>query len=357
MIIVAGLFVSAALIQDAPPKRDSVPPPRFTALPLVSYSEVTGLQYGGTVFGEFRAAGSDTTTRASTASLYAAATAKGQAKVHVQLDRWSPRNAARFRARIEYISYPLPFYGIGPSTSDDAEEWYSSGVTTVQLFWQRAVSKTLFVHTGARYVRSQLRDAEPDGLLAAGAIPGSTGSEVLIGEAGYVIDSRDHGSAPRRGVYAKLTSSIGFTGTPGHFWRYTLDARRYRALGTTSVLAFQLQYDGLIGNGTPPFDLLPMIGADTAMRGYPRGRYRDRQALTAQTEWRSPHWRRVGLVAFGGAGAVSHAVSDLARVTWYPTLGAGARYLLSPREKTVLRADLAMGRGSVGLSVGVGHAF
>ena len=93
------------------------------------------------------------------------------------------------------------------------------------------------------------------------------------------------------------------------------------------------------------------------MRGYPRGRYRDRQALTAQGEIRSPYWRRVGLVAFAGAGTVSHTFSDLVSEQWYPTLGAGARYLLSPREKIVVRGDLAIGRGTFGLSVGVGQAF
>jgi outer membrane protein assembly factor BamA len=359
VIILAGLFLSAAFLQDAPPRRDSVPPPRFTALPLVSYSDVTGLQYGGTLFGEFRA-GSDTITRASTASLYAAATVKGHAKVHTQLDRWSPRNAARFRARVEYISYPLPFYGIGSATPDSAEEWYSSGVTTVQLFWQRAMGKTLFTHIGARYVRSQLRDVEPGGLLEQGAIFGSTGSEVLIGEAGYVRDSRDHPSAPHRGVYAKIIASIGFNGLSGglggNFFRYTLDARRYLTLGSAGVLAWQLQYDFLFGNGTPPFDLMPMIGADTAMRGYPRGRYRDGNAATMQGEWRSAHWRRVGLVAFAGAGSVwgKHSGQGF---SVYPTGGAGLRYVLSPRERTVLRADFGVGRTTFGLSVGIGEAF
>lgn len=356
VIILVGFF-SVALVQDAPPKRDSVPPPRFTALPLVSYSDVTGLQYGGTVFGEFRAGGSDNATRASTASLYVAATAKGHVKAHVQLDRWSPRNAARFRARIEYISYPLPFYGIGPRTPDGAEESYSSGVTTVQLFWQRAVSKALFVHTGARYVRSQLRDVEPEGLLAEGSIFGSTGSEVLIGEAGYVMDSRDHAGAPRRGTYARFIPAIGFKGSGANYWRYTVDVRRYRALGSASVLALQLQFDGLVGNGTPPFDLLPMLGADTAMRGYARGRYRDRHAATVQGEWRSPYWRRVGTVIFAGAGSVSPRASGIGTESLYPTFGAGLRYLISPRERTTLRADLGFGRGTFGLSVGIGEAF
>jgi outer membrane translocation and assembly module TamA len=100
-----------------------------------------------------------------------------------------------------------------------------------------------------------------------------------------------------------------------------------------------------------------MIGADTAMRGYPRGRYRDRQAITAQVELRSAHWRRVGAVAFAGAGTVAPSLSDLASGAWYPSLGAGVRYVLSPKDRTVVRLDLGIGRGSFGINVGIGEAF
>lgn len=356
MIILASLLLTTTVAQDAPPRRDSVPPVRITALPLVSYSDVTGVQYGGTVFLVFRAA-PDSATRASTASFFAARTAKSHAKAIVQLDRWSPRNSGRFRARMEYISYPLPYYGVGASTPDSAEEWYSSGVTTVQLFRQRLLRAPIFLHGGLRYVHSRIRETEPEGVLTQLTVVGSAGSKILIPEVGLVVDSRDHPGAPRSGAFARIIPSIGVGGKDAAAYRrLTVDARRYSTLGGEGVLALQLQYDGVNGTAAP-FDLLPMIGADTAMRGYPRGRYRDRQALTMQGEVRSPYRRRVGVVAFAGAGTVAHTFTKIASEQWYPTLGTGLRYLLSPREKIVLRADLALGRGSFGLSVGIGEAF
>jgi hypothetical protein len=50
-------------------------------------------------------------------------------------------------------------------------------------------------------------------------------------------------------------------------------------------------------------------------------------------------------------------VSDITSGAWFPSFGAGARYLLSPRYRTIVRADLAAGRNSFGIHLGIGEAF
>jgi hypothetical protein len=355
VLIAAGLLLSAVLLQDTA-TAPSASRSRVTALPIVSYSDVTGLQYGATIHYGFRI-GADSSTRASSLSAYASRTAKGHAKMYAQLERWSPRNSARLRARIDFLSYPLTFFGIGNATDDDAEEWYSHGVTTVQFVVQPSIRHATYVHAGVRYLHTNTRETEPGGVLAAGAIPGSSGSVVLINELGIVFDSRDHQTAAQRGTFVRLIPSIASKtlGADFAFRRMTIDARGYRHVPQGYVLAAQLQYDGL--DGTAPFDQMPMIGADTAMRGYARGRYRDQHAVTAQAEFRSGYWRRVGLVAFAGGGTVAPSFSRLTQETWYPTLGAGLRVLLVPRDRTIARVDFGAGRGSFGISVGIGEAF
>lgn len=354
-MIATAAFLLSAIAQSDSALRDSTQRSRTTALPIVSYSDVTGLQYGGTVYRGFRV-GASNDTRPSSVSLFAARTVKNHAKAHVQLDRWSADNTTRSRARVEYISYPLPFYGIGRTTPDSAEEWYSSGVTTVQFSVDRAWRPSLYLHGGLRLTRSRLRERVPGGLLDGGAIPGASGSEVLTALLGVMIDSRNDVGAPRTGSYVRVVPSLAtpMSGTDATFRRLTIDARRYRALGV-HVLAFQLQYDGI--RGTAPFDLMPMIGSDTALRGYPRGRFRDQHALTTQAELRSVQWRRVGAVLFTAAGTVAPRASALTTGAWYPSAGVGLRYLLSPRYRTIVRADLAVGRGSFGINVGIGEAF
>jgi len=356
VLSVAGLLVTAVLVQGATAPVDSALRARLTALPVLSYSDVTGLQYGATAFLGFRV-GTDSLTRASSLAAYAATTAKGHAKTYLQLDRWSSGNSARWRVRLEYLSYPLPFFGIGAGAPDSAEEWYSSGVTTAYLFTQRELRTSTYLHTGVRYVSSRLREAEPDGVLEQGSISGSSGSKVLSTELGLVIDSRDNPGATRKGMYTRIIPSLAIrTLDADHaFRRLTVDARRYRTIGTSTVMAFQLQYDGVWG--TAPFDQMPMLGADTAMRGYARGRYRDQQALTTQAEIRSPYRRRIGAVAFAGAGTVAPQLSALGLETWYPSIGVGLRYVIVPRDRTVARVDFGIGRGSFGISLGIGEAF
>lgn len=354
MIATAAFLLSVAVQSDSTP-RDSTQRSRTTALPIVSYSDVTGLQYGGTVYRGFRV-GEWPDARPSSVSLYAARTAKNHWKAYGQLDRWSADNTTRSRARVEYISYPLPFHGIGRTTPDSAEEWYSSGVTTVQFSVDRAWRPSIFLHGGVRYTRSRLREREPGGLLDDGAVPNAAGSEVITTALGVVLDSRNDVGAPRAGSYVRVIPSVAarVLGTDVTFRRLTIDARRYDALGA-HVIAFQVQYDGL--RGTAPFDLMPMIGADTALRGYPRGRFRDQHAFTTQAELRTMHWRRFGGVLFTGAGTVAPRASALTTGAWYPSAGIGIRYVLSPRYRTIVRSDLAVGRRSVGIHLGIGEAF
>ena len=354
-MISPAVFLLVAVVQSDSTQADTVQRSRTTAIPLASYSEVTGVQYGATLFRGFRV-GDAASTRPSSVSLYAAHTTKDYAKAYVQLDRWSADNSTRSRARVEYISYPLPYFGIGRSTADSAEEWYSSGVTTVQFFVDRAWRQSIYVHGGLRYVRSRLRESETDGLLAGTTVFGASGSDVVATSLGLVIDSRNDVGAPRSGMYMRVVPSLAAKVLRGDaaYRRLTIDARRYDALGS-HVLAFQVQYDGLAGSA--PFELMPMIGADTAMRGYPRGRFRDQHAFTSQAEFRSARWRRYGAVLFAGAGTVAPRFADITSGAWYPTVGAGIRYLLSPRYRTILRGDVAMGRSSLGIHLGIGEAF
>lgn len=354
LLLVAGVLVPALLLQATPAAPDSAPRARLRVFPVGSYSDVTGLQYGVAMLLGFRA-GADS-ARASSVSANVTLTTRDQAKAYVQLDRWSADNALRTRARFEHTSYPLPYFGIGRHTTEGAEEWYSSGVTTMHLFFQEAISRPYYVHAGIRTVWSDMRDVEPGGAIDRGEAPGAGRTNVTALELGPVIDSRDDTGAPKAGVLTRATLSVGSSAVGDFsFRRLVVDARRYARLGGGSVIAMQFQYDGLFGS--LPFDQMPMIGADTAMRGYPRGRFRDKQAVTAQVELRSAFRRRVGAVAFAGAGTVAPVFGKLPSGTWFPTAGAGLRALLSPRWRVIGRLDLGFGRGSWGVNVGLGEAF
>jgi outer membrane translocation and assembly module TamA len=76
-----------------------------------------------------------------------------------------------------------------------------------------------------------------------------------------------------------------------------------------------------------------------------------------QAEYRTPLVRRVGAVAFAGAGTVAVDVRGLASDAPVTSAGAGLRFLLRSVERLHLRADYAVGGGARRLHVGVGEAF
>jgi len=108
-----------------------------------------------------------------------------------------------------------------------------------------------------------------------------------------------------------------------------------------------------------PFDLMPQLGGDVLLRGYFAGRYRDRQLLALQGEYRTPVWWRLGLVGFAGIGQVADNWGALGLGHFHPSAGVGARFQLSRTEGLNIRADYGWGfdAGTTGFYLSVGEAF
>lgn len=140
---------------------------------------------------------------------------------------------------------------------------------------------------------------------------GSRGGKVTELTAGVLTDTRDNLFAPYHGhwirmSYARSTESMLSDYSYG---RLRLDARVYRTVSQGHALAAQLQMVGV--DGDAPFDQLALSGGSDIMRGYAKGRYRDRIAMAAQGEYRTPIRHRVGGVLFAGAGIVRSGFGDL----------------------------------------------
>lgn len=342
---------------EAQLRTDSTLPPRVTVLPVVGSAPETGFQYGATVLRLYRL-GAAVDTRVSQEQVYAIYTAHAQARAFVQLDRWSRGNEWRVRARGEYQHFPLPFYGIGDAAPWSAEEWYTSSGPSAQLLVQRRIAPALFVGGGARVNDVRIRDIEPGRALGSGRVFGAPGGTVVQLQGFVARDSRDHILAARQGQLLQLTVMVAehAIGSDYDFGRYALDARQFWSPWPGGhVVAAQLLVEGT--SGRAPFDQLVQVGSDTALRGYTRGRYRDRHGATAQVEYRSPSVRRVGLVAFAGGGLVAPALRRLDQAELFPSVGVGLRFLLVPAQRAGIRVDYGRGRGSSRIYVALNEAF
>lgn len=109
-----------------------------------------------------------------------------------------------------------------------------------------------------------------------------------------------------------------------------------------------------------PSEILRGRSAVTArsLRGYVRGRYRDRALAALQGEYRSPVRRRLGGVLFAGVGTVAPSLHRLGSGRLLPTHGVGVRLELDPQQRTSVRADYGRGiDGASGLYLGFNQAF
>ncbi len=94
------------------------------------------------------------------------------------------------------------------------------------------------------------------------------------------------------------------------------------------------------------------------MRGYFYGRYRDNFYGMFQAEYRQYFWKRLGFVAFAGAGNVSHNILEYDFSNLKYSYGAGLRFLFNKKEKVNLRMDIGFGNdGNRGIYFGIQEAF
>lgn len=128
------------------------------------------------------------------------------------------------------------------------------------------------------------------------------------------------------------------------FRRFEADAAQYFPLGPT-VLAFRGRMDlsQTSAGQEVPFYLLPTLGGSNTLRGYLDYRFRDRDVLLMNAEYRWPILRRVDAAVFYDAGSVASASNLLSR-QFYTDYGAGIR--VHSKTRMLVRFDVA--RGSEG---------
>ncbi|MDZ7845792.1 MAG: BamA/TamA family outer membrane protein [Owenweeksia sp.] len=198
----------------------------------------------------------------------------------------------------------------------------------------RQVYRSFYVGLEVDYQRldqvtfNQSRPEEPIELPAGG-----NGSANLGLGLGLVYDNRHNVLNVRKGLFSEL-AFLRYDEAWGSDFSFTSvisDNRLFRPLNKRDVLATQL-YGQFTVAGQPPFNQLALMGGESLMRGYYYGRYRDRNLVAGQVEYRMlpfPFARRWGAAAFIGAGQVFGPDSSFDFSKFLPAGGLGVRFLLS----------------------------
>jgi len=256
-----------------------------------------------------------------------------------------------------FKEYPDKFYGIGNSTDAGDEEHYTHTYAQLRVSAQCRSAPHFYIGAGYEFGFSKNRDLEEGGRLEIGLITGSGGGvDSGVGIFSF-YDTRDSRFFPASGgrYGFSIWTFNHILGSDYDFFRYSLDLRKYMSPLFKHVLAFQMYLSAM--SGEVPFHRLSLLGGKNLLRGYYLGRYRDKNMLVFQAEYRMPLIWRFGGVIFGGIGDVSDNLTSFTLQEFKYSVGGGLRLMLHSREHINLRMDYAMGRESSGFYIALFEAF
>jgi hypothetical protein len=255
-----------------------------------------------------------------------------------------------------YEKYPDRYWGIGPKTPSGAEERYDSERVFANMAFLRKIKGRLYAGIKYRLVAMyHMQHLSGTYSLTKEEYRGSVSNG--IGPA-LIYDTRDNILTPSRGIYLSfLNPHFGKLTASSHtFSSVEIDVRKFVRLNSKQVLAFQMT--GNFVTGHPPFGMYAFLGSDMDMRGYYRGRFRDRDYTSIQAEYRRYLFWRIGMAAFAGIGNVNSNIGDLLTNAPKYSFGGGLRLKINRKENINLRMDYAFGNApNSGLYIFLSEAF
>ena len=326
-------------------------------LPVIFYTPETKWAFGAGGLYYFRLTKDKAVSRPSNIGFVGVYTQRKQTSFELNPDFYL-RNGLHLQTILQYSDFPDQFYGIGNGTTEEMEEPFTSKFWDVSVEALKQVRGPINVGFQYFFDTRKLTEVEDGGMFSAGEIPGSSGG--TVSGLGYFMtyDSRDSIFYTTAGSFHQF-SAMAFgraLGSDFTFNRFFFDLRKYVRLSPAHCLAFQTRL--LFETGNPPFWRMGLLGGSESMRGYYLGRYRDKDMITLQAEYRwVPVFWRIGLAAFASLGDVAATLGDFDIGRFKYAYGAGLRFVLDPRQRLNLRLDFGFGKKTSGVYFTAAEAF
>jgi hypothetical protein len=363
------------VIQHKPPRladeEDSVQTHdlHISILPVVGYTLQTGFAAALSANAVFH------TTKDSNANVSAILssityTQYQQVILPLQTYIWTKNNKYNIVTDWRYMKYPQYSYGLGGYTTDSNK--FKIDYSNIHLYQtiMRSITRGWYAGVGYDFdyywnIQSDYRE-RIDPLYLNNFKDTTKNSIVASGfTLNLLYDSRKNPINAQQGslMRIKYRPNFIFLGSNTNWQSLSLDLRHYFKLSPSSdnVLAVW-SYDWFTTGGRPPYVMLPSLGWDpnsNTGRGYIQGRYRGRNMLYLETEYRFGITRNglIGGVIYANAASFSEPFTNRFE-TIAPGWGTGLRLKLNKFSKTNVAIDYSFGlNGSRGFFVNLGEVF
>ncbi len=335
--------------------------PQFLIYPTLAYAPETSWEIGFSSLLVYYA-NRDTTNRLSEINGFTFITLENQYGLWFDHAIYSDKNKWFYLGRLRLQSFPLQYHGIGMDTPDRYTALVDANQIIIKERVLRELRDNLYFGLEGEFQRMSSVVFTPGPEFTDFELPlGSEGSNNFGLGMGLVYDTRHNVLNVRDGKFSEL-AVIRYFPAFSDFGFNTIisDTRIYKPVGLHNVLAFQ--FLGQFMQGDVPFNQLALMGGENLMRGYYLGRFRDKNQLATQAEFRMlpipfSFTNRIGAAAFAGAATVFPDFSKAAihKIVW--SAGGGVRFLLFPKKDIYTRFDVAATQEGMGYYLFIGEAF
>lgn len=323
----------------------------FIGGPYYSSDEKFSIAITGTA--EYYSKGCKEMKQPSYSTLYAAISTAGFWKIGSDGTNFFNNDKQRLNYSVRFGYSPRNYWGIGyePATHDDNYINLKQNDANIHVEYIMALAPNFYVGPAAEWNYNKAGKIENIEFLQ--------GQDRVVRNygAGFVVqyDTRDLITNASKGVYAHLSTICNpkFLWNKYAFTTVDFTTSYYHTAWKDAIIAGQLNAKFNFGN--PSWAMMSLYGGNEIMRGYYKGRFRDKHMASAQVELRQHVWKRSGMVLWGGVGTVFHD-SDSFCNKLLPNYGIGYRFEF--RKRMNIRLDLGFGaHGQSGVIFSMNEAF
>lgn len=266
-----------------------------------------------------------------------------------------------FLGKGKFQFFPMKYYGIGITAPKEGYAVVDNSNIQIRERLLRKIKRNFYV--GAEFDFQKIYNVSftKTDPLNYSYPKGYQGANNMGLGMGLVYDNRKNVMNVREGLFAEL-AFLNYSpslGSSHSFYSTQFDVR-YFTKGVNPKDVFALQGSAMFNKGEVPFNQMAMLGGESMMRGYYLGRFRDKNMLAAQAEYRFLPFsfsKRWGTAAFLSAATVSPTAANIFSSQLKMAGGLGARYLIFRSKDIFVRFDIAFTREGNGYYFFIGEAF
>ncbi len=351
-VFLSFLFCLSVKSQDTSSFKKDVD---IKALPIVYFTPETNFAFGFAGITTLRL--SEKQTQPSVLQFAGAYTLRKQLILTNTFDLFLKGDIYRLVGELSYYHYNFNFYGLGRNSLKSNFEKYEANYPKAKVTLYRKLAKNIKIGGVYNFINMNSIKYKENGVFDREILSHKNGGTVSDLGVGFLFDSRSSVVYPTKGYFieSQYLRSSYLLGSDFNFSRITLDARAFYKISDKGTLGFQ----GYFGQnfGDVPFFELFNIGNAYKMRGLNDRRFADNAVGLLQSEYRHDLHPRWNLSVFSSIGAVDKNLSNLMKDKIEATYGLGIRYVLSKKEKTLVRADFARHKEGFNFYLTTNNAF